>query len=73
MDTNVKIEIDAQVSLKHGETNVTFTDYDCFGDYIPTCLVIAYFIVIASESAEVNPLQMVDTIRMFIEGSDYND
>lgn len=35
METNVKIEIDAQVSLKPGESNVTFTDYDCFGDYIP--------------------------------------
>lgn len=68
MNTNVKIEINAHVSLKPGERNVTFLDYNCFGDYIPMCLVIASYIDVAAKSMDMNPLQMADTIRMFIEG-----
>lgn len=67
MNTNVKIEINAHVSLKPGERNVTFLDYNCFGDYIPMCLVIASYIDVAAKSMDMNPLQMADTIRMFIE------
>lgn len=69
MNTNVKIEINAHVSLKPGERNVAFLDYNCFGDYIPMCLVIASYISIAAESTDMDPLQMADTIRMFIEAN----
>ena len=73
MVTNVKIDINAHVSLKQGERSVTFLDYNCFGDYIPMCLVIASYIDVASESVDMNPLQIVDTIRTFIEGMNHND
>lgn len=73
MVTNVKIEINAYVSLKQGERNVTFLDYNCFGDYIPMCLVIASYIDVASKSMDMNPLQMIDTIRIFVEGMNHKD
>lgn len=73
METNVKIEINAHVSLKPGERNVTFLDYNCFGDYIPMCLVIASYIDAEAESINMNSLQMVDIIRVFVEGMNHND